>query len=184
MCCRISLCLCSWYDSWGQAFMTQTLTNGLSHTRPVAVTDLMHLPCLIKCHKWPFLNYLKLLTSPNLFMQYLSPSLRGPWRCSFSTVRQNVPQILTRSWSSAFTECFQLWLFNKSTGNVVSINSVKKVIYKEEFLLWHSGLGIQCRLCSGEGSIPGPGTSICRGYSPKKENFIVFPMCLKVITQW
>lgn len=104
-------------DSWGQAFMTQTLTNGLSHTRPVAVTDPMHLPCLIKCHKWPFLNYLKLLTSPNLFMQYLSPSLRGPWRCSFSTVRQNVPQILTRSWSSAFTECFQLWLFNKSTGN-------------------------------------------------------------------
>ena len=38
---------------------------------------------LMKCHECPFRNYLKLLTSPNLFIWHLSPLLRGTTGCCF-----------------------------------------------------------------------------------------------------
>ena len=36
-----------------------------------------------------------------------------------------------------------------------------KIIHGLEFLLWHIRLRILCCLCSGTGSSPGLGTSIC-----------------------
>lgn len=90
-CCRNSLYLCFWCYSWEHVSLIQALMDGLSHTSLVAVTDPIHLPRLIKCHECPFLNYLKLLTSPNLFIRHLSPSPRGTrQRCS-QTLLQKCP---------------------------------------------------------------------------------------------
>jgi len=62
-----------------------------------------------------------------------------------------------------------------------------KIFVLWEFLLWHSGLKIQhCHSCgigcsSSSDSIPGPGTSICCGYSQKRKKK---PICLLFLNDW
>lgn len=92
--------------------LPDTSSNGwaASYLSLVAVTDPIHLPRLIKCHECPFLNYLKLLTSPSLFIRCLSPSLRG--------TRQRYSQTLLQKCPSDFNTKLILcvnWMFSMLT---------------------------------------------------------------------
>lgn len=99
--------------------LPDTSSNGwaASYLSLVAVTDPIHLPRLIKCHECPFLNYLKLLTSPSLFIRACHLRWEALDNATLKPCCRNAPQILTRNWYSALTECFQCWLLKKSTGN-------------------------------------------------------------------
>ena len=66
--------LCFWWYSWEHVSLIQALTDELSDDSLSAVSDPT---LLMQCHECPFRNYLKLLTSPNLFIWHLSRLLRG-----------------------------------------------------------------------------------------------------------
>ena len=92
--------------------LPDTSSNGwaVSYLSLVAVTDPIHLPRLIKCHECPFLNYLKLLTSPNLFIWHLSPSLRGTRQRCFQTLLQKCPS----DFNTKLMLCIN-WMFSMLT---------------------------------------------------------------------
>ena len=81
ICCGNSLISAS--DGTAGTRLPDTSSNGWAVWWLSLSLSSLQPNALMKCHECPFRNYLKLLTSPNLFIWHLSPLLRGTTGCCF-----------------------------------------------------------------------------------------------------